>query len=220
MAKIGAFCSTQPNACHGDNRHEEPRPLDFRRTLDRYSALECVSRPVMQDRYLATHSVSGRNSCSFAQRVFSTTSPDDWILLTQKKWRHSLQAMPKFFARSRLRAHSITVSGRNFQARSPLNAQLRSRTMCRLAGVARPTCCSIVIVIGAPCEPCWPLAIGGEKSYARKMRIFAGSAFTTVEGMIISGGGHCLMEVQPQATISAIRRFLDRPGWKSSRLPQ
>ena len=54
------------------------------------------------------------------------------------------------------------------------------------------------------------LALGGEKSFgmqqAEIMRIIA----TNVEGGIIANSGHWIMEEQPDATVKAIRTFLDK----------
>jgi pimeloyl-ACP methyl ester carboxylesterase len=54
------------------------------------------------------------------------------------------------------------------------------------------------------------LALGGEKSFGTQqadiMRIIA----TNVEGGIIANSGHWIMEEQPDATVKAIRTFLDK----------
>lgn len=55
------------------------------------------------------------------------------------------------------------------------------------------------------------LAIGGEKSFGLQMAEVMKSAADKVEGASIPDAGHWLMEEQPQATIAAIRSFLDRP---------
>jgi pimeloyl-ACP methyl ester carboxylesterase len=55
------------------------------------------------------------------------------------------------------------------------------------------------------------LAIGGEKSFGLQMAAVMKSAADKVEAVSIPDAGHWLMEEQPQATIKAIRAFLDRP---------
>jgi pimeloyl-ACP methyl ester carboxylesterase len=55
------------------------------------------------------------------------------------------------------------------------------------------------------------LAIGGEKSFGLQMAEVMKSAADKVEAVSIPDAGHWLMEEQPQATIAAIRSFLDRP---------
>jgi len=55
------------------------------------------------------------------------------------------------------------------------------------------------------------LAVGGEKSFGLQMAEVMKSAADNVQGISIPDSGHWLMEEQPQATIAAIRRFLDRP---------
>lgn len=52
------------------------------------------------------------------------------------------------------------------------------------------------------------LAIGGEKSFGPMMATVAHAAATNVQGAIIPGSGHWLMEEQPQATVSVIVEFL------------
>jgi pimeloyl-ACP methyl ester carboxylesterase len=52
------------------------------------------------------------------------------------------------------------------------------------------------------------LAIGGEKSFGPMMATVANAAATNVQGVVIPGSGHWLMEEQPQATVSAIVEFL------------
>jgi pimeloyl-ACP methyl ester carboxylesterase len=52
------------------------------------------------------------------------------------------------------------------------------------------------------------LAIGGEKSFGPMMATVARAAATNVEGAVIPGSGHWLMEEQPQATVTAIVGFL------------
>jgi pimeloyl-ACP methyl ester carboxylesterase len=55
------------------------------------------------------------------------------------------------------------------------------------------------------------LAIGGEESFGLQMAEVMKSAADKVEAVSIPAAGHWLMEEQPQATIAAIRSFLDRP---------
>jgi pimeloyl-ACP methyl ester carboxylesterase len=55
------------------------------------------------------------------------------------------------------------------------------------------------------------LAVGGEKSFGLQMAEVIKSAADNVQGLSIADSGHWLMEEQPQATIAAIRAFLDRP---------
>jgi pimeloyl-ACP methyl ester carboxylesterase len=52
------------------------------------------------------------------------------------------------------------------------------------------------------------LAIGGEKSFGPMMATVARAAATNVQGAVIPGSGHWLMEEQPQATIAVIVGFL------------
>jgi pimeloyl-ACP methyl ester carboxylesterase len=52
------------------------------------------------------------------------------------------------------------------------------------------------------------LAIGGEKSFGPMMATVARAAATNVQGAVIPGSGHWLMEEQPQATVSVIVDFL------------
>jgi pimeloyl-ACP methyl ester carboxylesterase len=52
------------------------------------------------------------------------------------------------------------------------------------------------------------LAIGGEKSFGPMMATVARAAATNVQGAVIPGSGHWLMEEQPQATVTAIVGFL------------
>ena len=53
------------------------------------------------------------------------------------------------------------------------------------------------------------LAIGGEKSFGPTMAAVMRFAATNVEEKVIADSGHWLMEEQPQATIAAVRGFLD-----------
>ena len=52
------------------------------------------------------------------------------------------------------------------------------------------------------------LAIGGESSFGPMMATVARAAATHVEGIVIPGSGHWLMEEQPDATVAAIAAFL------------
>jgi pimeloyl-ACP methyl ester carboxylesterase len=52
------------------------------------------------------------------------------------------------------------------------------------------------------------LAIGGEKSFGPMMATVARAAATNVQGVVIPGSGHWLMEEQPQATVAVIVDFL------------
>jgi len=52
------------------------------------------------------------------------------------------------------------------------------------------------------------LAIGGEKSFGTTMATVARAAATNVQGAVIPGSGHWLMEEQPQATVAVIVAFL------------
>jgi len=52
------------------------------------------------------------------------------------------------------------------------------------------------------------LAIGGDKSFGPMMATVAHAAATNVQGVVIPGSGHWLMEEQPQATIPVIVDFL------------
>jgi pimeloyl-ACP methyl ester carboxylesterase len=54
------------------------------------------------------------------------------------------------------------------------------------------------------------LAIGGEKSFGATMAVVMRAVATDVHGAVIPGAGHWLMEEQPQATVAAVRAFLDR----------
>ena len=55
------------------------------------------------------------------------------------------------------------------------------------------------------------LAIGGEKSFGPTMAVVARAAATNVQGAVIPGSGHWLMEEQPQATVAVIVKFLATP---------
>ena len=54
------------------------------------------------------------------------------------------------------------------------------------------------------------LAIGGEKSFGPTMATVMRAAASNVEQMVIPDSGHWLMEEQPQATVAAVRAFLDK----------
>lgn len=53
------------------------------------------------------------------------------------------------------------------------------------------------------------LAIGGEKSFGLGMADAMRFAASDVQALVIKGAGHWLMEEQPEATIKAVRAFLD-----------
>ena len=52
------------------------------------------------------------------------------------------------------------------------------------------------------------LAIGGEKSFGTTMETVARAAASNVQGAVIPGAGHWLMEEQPKATVAVIADFL------------
>jgi len=52
------------------------------------------------------------------------------------------------------------------------------------------------------------LAIGGEKSFGPMMATVARAAATNVQGAVVPGSGHWLMEEQPEATVAVIEKFL------------
>jgi pimeloyl-ACP methyl ester carboxylesterase len=54
------------------------------------------------------------------------------------------------------------------------------------------------------------LAIGGDKSFGPTMAVVMRAAATNVQELVIANSGHWLMEEQPNATVAAIRAFLDR----------
>ena len=53
------------------------------------------------------------------------------------------------------------------------------------------------------------LAIGGDKSFGLTMAAVMRFAATDVTPLVISDSGHWLMEEQPEATVSAVRAFID-----------
>lgn len=53
------------------------------------------------------------------------------------------------------------------------------------------------------------LAVGGEKSFGQTMTEVTRAGASNVQGVSIKGSGHWLMEEQPDATVKAIRTFLD-----------
>ena len=53
------------------------------------------------------------------------------------------------------------------------------------------------------------LAVGGEKSFGAMEAVVMRNAATDVTEVVIPDAGHWLMEEQPEATIKAIRQFLD-----------
>jgi pimeloyl-ACP methyl ester carboxylesterase len=54
------------------------------------------------------------------------------------------------------------------------------------------------------------LAIGGVKSVGANEAVVMRNAATNVTELVILNSGHWLMEEQPDATISAVREFLNR----------
>ncbi len=52
------------------------------------------------------------------------------------------------------------------------------------------------------------LAVGGAASFGATMATVARAAATNVQGVVIPGSGHWLMEENPEATISAVTNFL------------
>lgn len=52
------------------------------------------------------------------------------------------------------------------------------------------------------------LAIGGEKSFGANEALVMRNAATNVTELVVPNAGHWLMEEQPEATISAICKFL------------
>lgn len=55
------------------------------------------------------------------------------------------------------------------------------------------------------------LAIGGAASFGLGMAGVMSAAADRVEGLSIDGAGHWLMEERPDATVAAVRAFLDKP---------
>ncbi len=53
------------------------------------------------------------------------------------------------------------------------------------------------------------LAVGGEKSFGATQAVVMRNAANDVREVVIADAGHWLMEEQPAATVSAIRRFID-----------
>jgi pimeloyl-ACP methyl ester carboxylesterase len=54
------------------------------------------------------------------------------------------------------------------------------------------------------------LAVGGEASFGPTMAVVMRAAATDVQELVIPDSGHWLMEEQPEATVAAVRAFLDR----------
>ncbi|HKM64096.1 MAG TPA: alpha/beta hydrolase [Acidisphaera sp.] len=50
---------------------------------------------------------------------------------------------------------------------------------------------------------------GGEKSFGTTMAVVMRAAPTDVREQVIPNSGHWLMEEQPDATVAAVRAFLD-----------
>ncbi|MGJ4948622.1 alpha/beta fold hydrolase [Bradyrhizobium sp. HKCCYLS20291] len=55
------------------------------------------------------------------------------------------------------------------------------------------------------------LAVGGASSFGATMATVARAGATNVQGQVIDGSGHWLMEEQPAATVAAIDAFLNSP---------
>lgn len=55
------------------------------------------------------------------------------------------------------------------------------------------------------------LAIGGEKSFGSTMAVVSRAGAVDVQERVIADAGHWLMEEQPDATVRAIRSYLDTP---------
>jgi len=53
------------------------------------------------------------------------------------------------------------------------------------------------------------LAVGGEKSFGKMEAVVMRNAATDVTEVVIPDAGHWLMEEQPEATVKAVRQFLD-----------
>jgi pimeloyl-ACP methyl ester carboxylesterase len=54
------------------------------------------------------------------------------------------------------------------------------------------------------------LALGAEKSYGEREAAILREVGTNVEGGIITGSGHWIMEEQPAQTVKVVKAFLDR----------
>jgi pimeloyl-ACP methyl ester carboxylesterase len=54
------------------------------------------------------------------------------------------------------------------------------------------------------------LAIGGEKSFGTTMATVTEFAASNVQGAVVAGAGHWLMEEQPAATVKLVVAFLDQ----------
>lgn len=54
------------------------------------------------------------------------------------------------------------------------------------------------------------LALGAEKSFGEQQTVIMREVGTNVEGGIIANSGHWIMEEQPDATVRAVRAFLDK----------
>ncbi len=53
------------------------------------------------------------------------------------------------------------------------------------------------------------LAVGGEKSFGTMMATVMQPAASKIQGAVIAGSGHWLMEEQPEATVDVIEKFID-----------
>ncbi|MBS7457181.1 alpha/beta fold hydrolase [Coralloluteibacterium stylophorae] len=56
------------------------------------------------------------------------------------------------------------------------------------------------------------LAVGGEKSFGSNEAVVMRNAADNVTEVVIPGAGHWLMEEAPEATIAAVRTFIDQPA--------
>jgi pimeloyl-ACP methyl ester carboxylesterase len=54
------------------------------------------------------------------------------------------------------------------------------------------------------------LALGAENSFGEQQAAIMREVGTNVEGGIIANSGHWIMEEQPDATVKAVRAFLDK----------
>lgn len=54
------------------------------------------------------------------------------------------------------------------------------------------------------------LALGGEASFGPMMATVMRFAASDVEGGVVPGSGHWIMEENPRATVALVRAFLDR----------
>jgi pimeloyl-ACP methyl ester carboxylesterase len=54
------------------------------------------------------------------------------------------------------------------------------------------------------------LALGAEKSFGEQQAAIMREVGSNVEGGIITGSGHWIMEEQPTQTVKAVKAFLDK----------